>query len=170
MIVAQIEGLAAREAAGKSKAVRLAMTRDMRQLNAQFSKAAQVRLPDSDRLHDLDDAFHQRYVDVGAGPRLRVLHNAVKPQAERYGRIYTSTLVSEVKTSVAEHEAIIKALEAGDASQGAARRADELGECGGAAGARDQRGGGARGLVAVRLGTARNQRVCVDVPRNCRSK
>ncbi len=117
MIVAQIEGLAAREAAGKSKAVRLAMTRDMRQLNAQFSKAAQVRLPDSDRLHDLDDAFHQRYVDVGAGPRLRVLHNAVKPQAERYGRIYTSTLVSEVATSVAEHEAIIKALEAGDAAK-----------------------------------------------------
>jgi len=117
MIVAQIEGLAAREAAGKPRAVRLAMTRDMRKLNAQLSKAAQVRLPDSDRLHDLDDAFHQQYVDVGAGPRLRVLHNAVKPQAERYGRIYTSTLVSEVKTSVAEHEAIIKALEAGDAAR-----------------------------------------------------
>ena len=45
MIVAQIEGLAAREAAGKPKAVRLMMTRDMRQLNAQFFKAAQVRLP-----------------------------------------------------------------------------------------------------------------------------
>lgn len=117
MIVAQIEGLAAREAAAKPKAVRLAMTRDMRQLNAQFSKAAQVRLPDSDRLHDLDDAFHQRYVEVGAGPRLLTLHNAVKPQAERYGRIYTSTLVSEVATSVAEHEAIVKALEAGDAAR-----------------------------------------------------
>jgi DNA-binding GntR family transcriptional regulator len=117
MIVAQIEGLAAREAAGKPKAVRMTMTRDMRQLNTQFFRAAQVRLPDSDRLHDLDDAFHQRYVDVGAGPRLRMLHNAVKPQAERYGRIYTSTLVSEVATSVAEHDAIIKALEAGDAAK-----------------------------------------------------
>jgi len=117
MIVAQIEGLAAREAAMKPRAVRLAMTRDMRQLNSQFFRAAQARLPDSDRLHDLDDAFHQRYVDVGAGPRLRALHNAVKPQAERYGRIYTSTLVSEVATSVAEHDAIIKALEAGDAAK-----------------------------------------------------
>lgn len=117
MIVAQIEGLAAREAAAKPKAVRLAMTKEMRQLNAQFSKAAQARLPDSDRLHDLDDAFHQRYVDVGAGPRLRTLHAAVKPQAERYGRIYTSTLVSEVVTSVAEHEAIVKALEAGDGAK-----------------------------------------------------
>jgi DNA-binding GntR family transcriptional regulator len=117
MIVAQIEGLAAREAAAKPQAVRQAMTREMRQINGQFSKAAQVRLPDSDLLHDLDDAFHQRYVDVGAGPRLLALHNAVKPQAERYGRIYTSTLVSEVATSVAEHEAIIKALEAGDGAK-----------------------------------------------------
>ena len=47
MIVAQIEGLAAREAAGKPKAVRMTMTRDMRQLNTQFFRAAQVRLPDS---------------------------------------------------------------------------------------------------------------------------
>ena len=117
MIVAQIEGLAAREAAAMPQAVRVAMTRDMRQINGQFSKAAQVRLPDSDLLHDLDDAFHQRYVDVGAGPRLRTLHNAVKPQAERYGRIYTSTLVSEVVTLVAEHEAIIRALEVGDGAK-----------------------------------------------------
>jgi DNA-binding GntR family transcriptional regulator len=117
MIVAQIEGLAARQAAARPKGVRLAMTKEMRQLNAHFSKAAQARIPDSDRLHDLDDAFHQRYVDVGAGPRLRTLHAAVKPQAERYGRIYTSTLVSEVVTSVAEHEAIVKALEAGDGAK-----------------------------------------------------
>ena len=117
MIVAQIEGLAARQAAAKPKLVRLAMTRDMRALNAQFSKASQARLPDSDLLHDLDDAFHLRYVEVGAGPRLLALHAAVKPQAERYGRIYTSILVSEVGTSVEEHEAIIKALEAADGAK-----------------------------------------------------
>lgn len=113
-IVAQIEGLAAREAAGKPRPARSAMTRDMRQLNAQFRRAAQVRLPDPDTLHDVDYAFHQRYVELGAGPRLLTLHSAVKPQAERYGRIYTSTLASEVSTSAAEHDAIIRALEAGD--------------------------------------------------------
>ncbi len=114
LIVAQIEGLAAREAATKAKDVRRAMVRDMRRTNAMFRSAAEVRLPSSDQLHDLDDAFHQRYVEVGAGPRLLALHSAVKPQAERYGRIYTSTLISEVRTSAAEHDAIIKALEAGD--------------------------------------------------------
>jgi DNA-binding GntR family transcriptional regulator len=113
-IVALIEGLAAREAATKPRALRLTMTRDMRDSNTQFRSAAQVRLPDADWLHDLDTAFHHRYVEVGAGPRLLTLHHAVKPQAERYGRIYTSTLVSEVATSAAEHDAIIKALEVGD--------------------------------------------------------
>ena len=113
-IVARIEGLAAHEAAAKPRAVRLTMTRHMREVNTQFRSAALVRLPDPDKLLDLDEAFHTSYVHVGAGVRLRALHNAVKPQAERYGRIYTSTLASEVATSAAEHEVIIKALEAGD--------------------------------------------------------
>ena len=114
LIVAQIESLAAREAAGKPKAQRVAMTRRMRRLNTQFRRAAQARLPDADTMHDIDNAFHLSYVELGAGPRLRLLHNAVKPQAERYGRIYTSLLVSEVGTSAAEHDAIIRALEAGE--------------------------------------------------------
>lgn len=118
-IVALIEGLAAREAAGKPKPVLLAMTRDMRRYNTEFRRAALVRLPDPEVLHDLDDAFHQCYVEVGAGPRLLTLHHAVKPQAERYGRIYASTLVSKVSTSATEHDAIIKALEAGDPARSA---------------------------------------------------
>ena len=120
-IVAQIEGLAAHEAAAKPRAARVAMTRHMRSVNTQFRSAALVRLPDPDKLLDLDDAFHNSYVHLGAGARLRTLHNAVKPQAERYGRIYTSLLASEVATSAAEHDVIIKALEAGDSA--AAQRA-----------------------------------------------
>jgi DNA-binding GntR family transcriptional regulator len=117
LIVAHIEGLAAREAAAKPKEVRTAMVKKMRRLNSQFRAAAEVRVPNSDRLHDLDDAFHHSYVYLGAGPRLRVLHDAVKPQAERYGRIYTSTLASAVGTSAAEHDAIITALDAGNADR-----------------------------------------------------
>ena len=120
-IVAQLEGLAAHEAAAKPRATRLAMTRHMRSVNTQFRSAALVRLPDPDKLLDLDDAFHNSYVRVGSSDRLLALHAAVKPQAERYGRIYTSLLASEVATSAAEHDAIIKALESGDPS--AAQRA-----------------------------------------------
>lgn len=114
LIVAQIEGLAAHEAATKPRELRRIMVSDMRRTNTEFRTAARVRIPNSDQLHDLDDAFHQRYVGVGAGPRLLALHSAVKPQAERYGRIYTSMLVSEVTTSAAEHDAIIHELEVGN--------------------------------------------------------
>lgn len=97
------------------------MTEFMRDVNEQFRSAALVRMPDPDKLLDLDDAFHNSYVHLGASQRLRTLHDAVKPQAERYCRIYTSTLTNEVSTSAAEHNVIIKALEVGDAE--AAQRA-----------------------------------------------
>jgi DNA-binding GntR family transcriptional regulator len=114
LIVAQVEGLAASEAARQPKAVRREMVRDMRRTNAEFRSVGKARFPNSDRLHDLDDTFHHRYVNVGAGPRLLSLHGIIKPQAERYARIYTSTLVSAISTSAAEHDAIVRELEAGD--------------------------------------------------------
>ena len=50
-----------------------------------------------------------------AGRRVRSLHDTVKPQAERYERLYVSMLTSELHTSVAEHRAIVKAIRAGNA-------------------------------------------------------
>jgi DNA-binding GntR family transcriptional regulator len=44
-----------------------------------------------------------------------LLHSAVKPQAERYERLYVSYLAGEIATSVTEHEAIIGTIAAGDA-------------------------------------------------------
>lgn len=123
-IVALIEGQAAHEAAIRPRTTRLKMTRHMRDINAQFRNAALVRMPDADELLDLDDAFHNSYVHLGAGARLRTLHDAVKPQAERYGRIYASTLANEVATSAAEHDVIVTALEAGDPD--AAQRAVQI--------------------------------------------
>jgi DNA-binding FadR family transcriptional regulator len=51
-----------------------------------------------------------------AGPRVRALHETVKPQAERYERLYVSMLTRELHTSVAEHRAIVKAIRAGNAA------------------------------------------------------
>jgi DNA-binding GntR family transcriptional regulator len=50
---------------------------------------------------------------AGAGPRLIALHDSVKPQAERYIRMYISMLTSDIRASVAEHEQMIDAIEAG---------------------------------------------------------
>ncbi len=118
-IVAEIEGLTARWAAGLPVGERRALARTLRALNADFRREAAVRRPDFNRLHDLDRSFHRTYVEAGAGRRLLALHTTIKPQAERYERLYVSLLVSDLQTSVTEHEAIAAAIERGnpDAAQ-----------------------------------------------------
>lgn len=118
-IVAEIEGLAGRWAAMLPAGERRALARGLRAINGDFRREADVRRPDFNRLHDLDSTFHRTYVESGAGRRLLALHTTIKPQAERYERLYLSLLVSDLKTSAAEHEAIAAAIDRGnpDAAQ-----------------------------------------------------
>jgi DNA-binding GntR family transcriptional regulator len=120
-IVGELEALAVRGAAELPPAPRRSLVKALKLLNARFRKAAHARTPDFDKLYHADEEFHRRYVTVGAGPRLRVLHEAVKPQAERYIRMYVSLLAGAVPTSAGEHVAIIAAIAEGDAA--AAERA-----------------------------------------------
>ena len=52
-----------------------------------------------------------------AGARLLTLHGAIEPQAERYWRLYASSIIKDLHLSVAEHENIIKGIEKGDADR-----------------------------------------------------
>ena len=113
-IVGQIEGLAAHAGAELPPPARTALVRELRQLNQQLAQAARVAKPDPLRIFDLDTAFHRAYVEGAAGARLLALHDAIKPQAERYARLYTNALLDEIATSVAEHAAVIRAIEAGN--------------------------------------------------------
>jgi DNA-binding GntR family transcriptional regulator len=114
-IVGTLEGLAAFGAAERAAPERARLARALRALNLDFRRAAETRETDHNRVYDFDDAFHQRLVDEGAGARLRALHEAVKPQAERYIRMYLSLLVGDIRPSVDEHEVIIRAIRDGDA-------------------------------------------------------
>lgn len=118
-IVAEIEGLAARWAAGQDVDDREQLADNLAAINDQFRKAAEARHPNHNRLWELDERFHSCYVEAGAGPRLLGLHKAVKPQAERYERLYVSLLAREITTSVSEHSAIVRAIRSGneDAAQ-----------------------------------------------------
>ena len=82
-IVAELEGLAAHSAAQLPPGKRQALAKDLTGINNEFRRAASVSRPDHNRLWDLDEKFHKRYVEVGAGLRLKALHTSVKPQAER---------------------------------------------------------------------------------------
>lgn len=113
-IVGQLEGLAARAAAERANAERARLATQLRALNAELALAGRATPPNPPRLFDLDTAFHRAYVESGAGPRLLALHDAIKPQAERYARLYVNSLVDEISTSVAEHEVINHCIEFGD--------------------------------------------------------
>lgn len=122
-IVGAVEGLAARSAALLPDDRRRALADELTRLNVELREAARSTPADINRVNDLDVAFHRRYVESASPPRVRALHDSVKPQADRYERLYTSTLLNEIALSVAEHEAIIAAISAGDAD--AAQRSVE---------------------------------------------
>jgi DNA-binding GntR family transcriptional regulator len=115
-IVGELEGLAAYQAALLPPDKRQALTRELTAINGEFRKTASAARPDHNRLWGLDERFHKRYVDVAGGPRLKALHASVKPQCERYERLYVSFLAGEILTSVKEHDVIIHAIETGEAS------------------------------------------------------
>lgn len=115
LIVAEVEGLAARMAAQRPSAQREKLAAELTAINEQFRKAAEAKQHNHNRLWELDEKFHRCYVEAGAGPRLLALFEAVKPQAERYERIYVSLLARDLSPSIAEHTAIIRAIKTGNA-------------------------------------------------------
>jgi len=123
-IVGALEGLGARRAATIETTERRALARDLRALNVEFARAARGSSVDHGRLYDADERLHRRIVQAGVGPRLLALHDAVKPQAERYIRMYISMLTGDIKSSVDEHDTIIAAIEEGRAAD--AQRAIEV--------------------------------------------
>lgn len=119
-IVGRLEGLAARSTARIDPAARDEIARALRKINEELHSLAEAGRSDPNRIFELDMSFHQTIVDVSAGSRLRALHSSIKPQTERYWRLYASSILGQLGASVAEHVAIIEAIERGD-SGGAER-------------------------------------------------
>ena len=113
-----LEGLAAHTAASLPDDHRKQVVARLREINREL--AAESKRREFTRIFDLDQAFHRAYVEDVVGPRLLALHRAIKPQIERYTRLYISALVDTLPTSVKEHEIIVRAIASGDA-EGAQR-------------------------------------------------
>ena len=122
-IVAELDGLAARHAAEAPAKDRRALASDLRELNDGLRAQAESGRPEHSALYELDHAFHERYVDFAAGPKLAALHASIRVQVERYARLYVVLLTDTITKSVVEHETIIRALTRGDpdAAQNAAQ-------------------------------------------------
>jgi DNA-binding GntR family transcriptional regulator len=113
-IVGRVEGLAARQTAELAPTIRAALVKKLRSLNEGLRDLARTGRSDPNRIFELDLSFHRTIVEASAGPRLLALHNAIKPQTERYWRLYASAIVERLSVSVAEHAQIIRAIEEGD--------------------------------------------------------
>lgn len=123
-IVAALDGLAAWTAAGLPADVRKRIVKDMKAINQQLRVASRKEIADPTRLMELHGAIHFRYYQDIDSPRLSALFARIRPQADRYRRIYsTGTFGDRLAQSAAEHDGMIQAIEAGD--QDGAQRATE---------------------------------------------
>jgi DNA-binding GntR family transcriptional regulator len=113
-IVGELEALAANWVARGDGGDRREVAKAMLQTNRELLRASEEDPPEPSRLFDLHTRFHQTYVDACGGPRTQAMHAVVKPQAERYRRLYSTALGGHIHASLAEHEAIVHAIERGD--------------------------------------------------------
>lgn len=115
-IVGHLEGMAAREAASLAPEARRRLIQRLKDANKKLGAAA--KSPASvTRFFDMDTDFHRTYVEGVAGPRLVSLLRAIKPQAERYIRLYVNVLTDQINESVREHNVIISAISDGSADK-----------------------------------------------------
>lgn len=116
-IIGVVEGLAGSRAAKLVKAERTILAQKLKQINQRLGQIAHKHPAQPGEIFALDHEFHRTIVEAGAGSRLLTIHRAVEPQAERYWRLYASSVMHDLHLSVAEHDAIIKAISSGDAAR-----------------------------------------------------
>ncbi len=114
-IIGGMEGLAGRNVAMLPRIRREAVAVELHALNAQLGKIIRDGKGSAAAgIFDVDSKFHRTITAAGAGPRLSALHAAIEPQAERYWRLYASSIINDLHLSVDEHAEIISAVLAGD--------------------------------------------------------
>jgi DNA-binding GntR family transcriptional regulator len=110
MIVGNIESLAGSLTATLNSQKRDELCRTLQELNQRLRAIAGTKKVDLRLVFELDTRFHHEIVSASAGPRLLVLHKMMKPQIERYWRLYAHSIIQDLHHSVAEHGDIIAAL------------------------------------------------------------
>lgn len=116
-IIGHVEGLAGRRTAALPKGERTKIAGQLKGYNNQLREILAARDSRAAGIFDLDRNFHRTIIDSGAGPRQLALHRSIEPQAERYWRLYASSIINDLHLSVGEHDEIIAGITAGDADR-----------------------------------------------------
>jgi DNA-binding GntR family transcriptional regulator len=113
LIMASLEGSAALAVGTLDAAELRKLVKDLRQIEADFERAARERAVDYDEMFDLHNRFHARLVGVAERPRLQAMIDAVRPQVDRYEWVYAPMVGPSFVETFEEHAAIIRAVRDG---------------------------------------------------------
>lgn len=123
-IVGALDGLAAWHAAQLPERERLALSNAMGRINDAISELGTSSKPEYQRLLELHSDFHALALEAIGASRLKAIHAATKPQADRYRRIYSSGDFGQQIRSVREHGGIIGAIADGNRQEALCRTQD----------------------------------------------
>jgi DNA-binding GntR family transcriptional regulator len=125
LVMAALEGAAARTVAAMPDAGRTALARTLEDATRRFQAAAEQDPRPFEKMFDLHNAFHALIAVRATGPRLRSLIDQIRPHVERYEWIYAPFVGPEkYGETFEEHAAMVRAIAEGnaDAAERATRR------------------------------------------------
>jgi DNA-binding GntR family transcriptional regulator len=114
LIIGRLEGIAGRGIAALPPVERKDIAAQLQKLNERLELISKDRDGHPGEIFENDRSFHRLIIKYGAGPRMTTLHKAIEPQTERYWRLYASSIIKDLHLSVAEHDEVIRAIQAGD--------------------------------------------------------
>ena len=117
LTMASLEGSSALAIGELEPAALKELARDLRELEAEFERAARERPPDYDKVFDLHNRFHSRLVGVAQRPRLQSIIASVRPLVDRYEWVYAPMVGPDYSATFAEHAEIIQAVRDGSAKR-----------------------------------------------------
>ncbi len=116
-VIAELDGLAAHDAALLPARTRRRIAAALRETNRRMTSST-AREKGTLALYQLDRDFHRGYVEAGGSPRLRSMYRSLEGYEERYARVYyVSFGLDAILASGGEHDAIVAALSQGDAER-----------------------------------------------------
>ena len=112
-----LEGMAAARVTLLSATARRSLASEMRATNASFQRLAKTDPTSYDELFTLHNRFHEAFVSVCAGPRLRALISSARAHVDRYEWMYAPFVGPNFEDTFEEHLAILAAIKDGTAAQ-----------------------------------------------------
>jgi DNA-binding GntR family transcriptional regulator len=109
--------MAARRAGALELARRTRLADELAHVSEEMRLEADGADPDPQRVFEWHSAFHVGLVSGVGAPRLRTLHAAIKPQSDRYRRVYGSALVPVAAEAAAEQHLIVSAIRSGNSEK-----------------------------------------------------